>query len=312
LRLTIVLKAAFTVTALAILLWSVEVRALAGALSLGRPLWLPALAVATVLLLFTDARLHAAVMRREGYALGVGASMLYAVVGWFFSQLTPSVIGVDAFRAVQMRHTGVPTGQAVRFALTARLSAAAGLVVVILAGLPLALGYAADPVLRLSLVATALGATAGGGLLVLYGRLGAGLLPARWPLAEPIHRLAGDLAGATTGPGAGWVWTYSIGQHAARLAVLFALAAMMDLTAPFAVLLAFAPLALLIAMIPISIGMWGLREAAFVVLLGVGGMTAADALALSIAFGVLRLAVGALGGIIYALAPAAAYAAESP
>ncbi len=59
------------------------------------------------------------------------------------------------------------------------------------------------------------------------------------------------------------------------------------------------PLALIIMMIPISINGIGLREGAFTVLLGIYGVSVAEALAFSWTFYALTLVQGVLGGIVY-------------
>ena len=55
------------------------------------------------------------------------------------------------------------------------------------------------------------------------------------------------------------------------------------------------PVVFLVAMIPISIAGWGLREGAFVVAFGLFGVSSADALAVSVTFGI---------AVLFAYAPA--------
>ena len=52
-------------------------------------------------------------------------------------------------------------------------------------------------------------------------------------------------------------------------------------------------------MLPVSFGGWGVREAALVYFLRTAGVSAEAALTLSIAFGLLRMLVGAVGGIVW-------------
>ena len=54
-------------------------------------------------------------------------------------------------------------------------------------------------------------------------------------------------------------------------------------------------------MLPLSFGGWGVREAALVYFLQATGASGEAALTLSIAFGLLRLVLGALGGIAWVL-----------
>ena len=83
--------------------------------------------------------------------------------------------------------------------------------------------------------------------------------------------------------------------------MLACLAAGLGLAIPVATLFALTPAALLIAMAPVSFGGWGARELTFVYLLGTAGVGAESALSLSIAFGLLRVVVGAIGGVTWAL-----------
>jgi hypothetical protein len=58
---------------------------------------------------------------------------------------------------------------------------------------------------------------------------------------------------------------------------------------------------MLISMVPISIAGWGVREGAMVSAFGLVGLRAADALAMSIVFGLIVSLVGVPGGVIWAL-----------
>ena len=58
-------------------------------------------------------------------------------------------------------------------------------------------------------------------------------------------------------------------------------------------------LSVVIAMVPVSFGGWGVRELSFVYLLGTAGVPAEAALSLSITFGLLRMIIGAVGGLIW-------------
>ena len=53
--------------------------------------------------------------------------------------------------------------------------------------------------------------------------------------------------------------------------------------------------------VTMSIGGWGVRELTFVYFLGAAGVTAEAALSLSVAFGLLRMVVGVIGGIAWVL-----------
>jgi hypothetical protein len=65
--------------------------------------------------------------------------------------------------------------------------------------------------------------------------------------------------------------------------------------------LAVLPAVLLISSVPISIAGWGVREGSMVVGLGLLGVGNSDAALVSIFFGVLLLAFGLLGGLVWLL-----------
>jgi uncharacterized membrane protein YbhN (UPF0104 family) len=56
---------------------------------------------------------------------------------------------------------------------------------------------------------------------------------------------------------------------------------------------------MLVTMAPISFAGWGVREGAMIVGLGLAGIAAADALAVSVAFGLLQVVLGVPGGVLW-------------
>ena len=111
-----------------------------------------------------------------------------------------------------------------------------------------------------------------------------------------LGRLSDDLR-RTLPAGTAVLLIPSCGLLAAILAGLAACGLALGL-APGAWLLCAAPLALLAASIPVSLGGWGLREGSLVALLPLFGPSTADALALSLLFG-LAFLVGALPGLVF-------------
>lgn len=268
-----------------------------------KPAWL-AVSLALVLAMTAlDALAFCIVMRILGHRVRVGTSLLYSLVSWFFSNFAPSTLGGDIFRTVQMQRLGAPLGKALRSVLTARMMSFAALVPVILLGLPVALNVVDNDAERMTLILiAALGAAA---LLAIYCSFL--FLPrfrslVRGSLASRFAMLAVDFRQVNrAGWDTLWCWMIASGQHMARVAVLAALAVSLQLGIPFSILFALLPAALLVAMIPISLGSWGLREASFVIFLGGAGIAPEAALSLSIAFGLLRIVVGGLGGLTWLL-----------
>ena len=73
----------------------------------------------------------------------------------------------------------------------------------------------------------------------------------------------------------------------------------LDLEVTFLDCLVLVPPVLLIMTIPISIGGWGVREGAMVALFGLIGVPGHGALALSVMFGLVGIAVAVPGGIVW-------------
>jgi uncharacterized membrane protein YbhN (UPF0104 family) len=68
--------------------------------------------------------------------------------------------------------------------------------------------------------------------------------------------------------------------------------------APLSAFLLLAPLVTLVTTVPISVGGWGVREGAMVTALGLVNIQPSVALAVSIQFGLIMLAVGLPGGVL--------------
>lgn len=297
------LAAKFSVTALLFWIMSdwIDLRQLWSILAEARPGWAAFSLVLVGAMIASDALLYCTVMHVLGHHVPVRASLLYCLVGWFFSNITPSGLGADVFRALQMRRLGAAIGTALRSVVAMRLLSFGALVVVILAGMPLALDRIDMGGARTAVV---LAGCAGSVALVGIYLIGA-LAPRysvveRLPLAPKLLVVAYDFHHLVrAGPASAAGWTLALTQHLLRVGVLAALAASLSINVSTTTLFALTPVALLFAMIPISLGSWGLRETAFVFFLGAAGVVAEEALSLSIAFGLLRILVGMLGGIVW-------------
>ena len=299
------LKLALKCAVTALLLWVVFRKVDIGAVSVVmaglNPMWALGAVLLTALIIIFDATLLSGVIRLFSHRMPFGTAMLYSLVGWFFSNVAPSTVGGDIFRGVQLSRVGVPVGTAVRVVLSVRVLSFVTLVGVIAAGFPIALGllHQHRDVLLLGIVlAGGIGAIAG---LFVLAHLPANLrLLDRWSYGRKMMTVADDfrLLLLPT-PVNFWAWLSALAQHILRVGVLWCLATGLGLGIPFATLFAFTTAALLMAMVPISFGGWGVREIAFVYLLGAAGVGAEAALSLSIAFGLLRVLLGVVGGIVW-------------
>lgn len=295
------LKVAVAALILVIIASRVDFAAVVGLMAGADPLWLAASILASLLIIVADAAFWAGSMKPAGLVMKFRTALLFGIIGWFFVNIAPSTVGADIFRAAQMRAAGATTTRSIRLVAAARLMSLAALIAVIGFGLPYAFSAFEAPRDRLALAAIfalALGAFAG---LLIGGPLIA-KAPARFrrgPLA-----FAGELSADTrtllgkTSP-AGWF--YLIVQHLLRTATVLCIAAALGVAFDPIALFVLLPPAFLAAMIPISFGGWGVREASFVYFLGVAGVAAPTALAISIMFGLTRIAIGAAGGLIWVM-----------
>lgn len=265
--------------------------------------WAFAALLLTGFLILSDAMLLGAVMRILGSRVPRRTAFLYSLVGWFFSNVAPSTVGGDIFRGIQLSRVGTPVGAAVRVILSIRLLSLATLVIVMLAGFPIAVGLV-DERRDILVLACILGvAITALTLILMLARFGlrSSALD-RWRYFEKLKNASSSfralLAPSTQTSGA---WLAALSQHLLRVGVLASLAAALGLDISVAAIFALTPAALLVAMVPMSIGGWGVRELTFVYFLGTAGVSAEAALSLSVAFGLLRIFVGAIGGAAWAL-----------
>lgn len=300
-------KLAIKCLATAVLLWAafrtVDVGAVAALLARLSPIWAGAALLLTALIILSDAVLLARVMRMFGRRVTAATALLYSLVGWFFSNLAPSTVGGDIFRGIQLSRVGTPVGAAVRVVLSIRLLSLATLIVVMSLGLPIAFGLVEHRRDSLLLAGTVLIASAVLAAIYLFARLRPRIpVLRRGPLFQKLDTVSTDFRGLFV-PNAhvAGAWISAAAQHLLRVGVLAALAAGLGLDIPIGTLFALTPAALLVAMVPISFGGWGVRELTFVYFLGIAGVSAEAALSLSVAFGLLRIFVGAIGGAAWAL-----------
>jgi uncharacterized protein (TIRG00374 family) len=237
-----------------------------------------------------------------------GESWRLVLIGLFFNQVLPSSIGGDAVRVWLLTRGGSRLRTAFLSVVADRIFAL-GAVILCMAGfLPLVVhGPAKWPVILL----TGAGALGIAALFVLPHALGilTRALPDRLYQAagrvlsrgfDLLHEFAAVLRlilrARPEGPSViaisvvnqlvlGWI-VYFIAR---RLHVEIGLLTVIALFSP----------ALLLSMMPISLGGWGVREAALVWLLGTANVPQDASLAISLLFGILTTAASLVGGVIW-------------
>jgi uncharacterized membrane protein YbhN (UPF0104 family) len=289
------LKVALSALLLGFLIHSVDFARLAAILKAADP-WLAGLAVVVLLAVpAVSIPRWRAILACLGHVLPTSVVARALYIGAFFNQVLPSSIGGDAWRIWFCIRAGVPVGAATNSVLIERL---VGLLAVLLCfgvTFPLLMGRVGDHPVRWLLWLMLAGCLAGV-LGLAFLALAARSLD-RFRLLQPLASLG--LALSTVARSSQvplLLWTGVLGQLVAIVAFF---AASRSVGAPLSFVDCAVTLApgLLVALVPVSLGGWGVREGAFVVLLGFYGVAPEQSLIVSVLFGI-ALFLASLPGLV--------------
>jgi len=234
----------------------------------------------------------------EGGLLAPVTALRSVFQGLFFNQALPSVVGGDALRVLHATQAGIGAGPAVRSVVLDRIAGMGALVFLAALSQPMFLA-------RVDSVA-ARGVTLGVvtlGIAGVVAILALASLPMDWRRFRPIAAtvtLSRTARHICTRPALlVSVMGLSLAGHVLFLAGVICLAAGLGLRIDIAGCLAVVPVALLLAMAPISIAGWGVRDGVMVTGLGLLGVDADGALALSVLMGLVVLASSLPGGVAW-------------
>lgn len=225
-------------------------------------------------------------------------AVVLTLIGLFFNQFLVSTIGGDAVRGWGAHLRGMSVRNAFVSVALDRMTGLASLALLVALGLPFLVplieeravvgGIALSVALILVVIA----------LFPFLDRV-LGRLP-QVRVVRVLASIAADVRSTLVKPRlAGSVVALSLVAH--FLNVLIAVVISSALGEPLSLLAAFAviPTVTLIAALPISIAGWGVREGAMVVVAGFVGMSAETAVVLSLLMGLLNLAAGLPGGLLW-------------
>jgi glycosyltransferase 2 family protein len=225
------------------------------------------------------------------------------LIGFFFNQTLPTSFGGDAVRIAMVRRYCPSLSRAIAGVLLDRIIALVALVVIIAISLPFLPSLIANPALVWSLIVIVAICAGGIGFVMLFGAASERLL-SRTPIVKSVGFLIGDFRRTLSAPRRTPAITiYAVIIHLLTCVAIFLLARAMNVPLGMLECLLLVPAIILISALPISFAGWGVREGAMVYLLGHLGVTGADALAISIAFGLMLVALGVPGGLIWLLKP---------
>lgn len=221
-------------------------------------------------------------------------------LGLFFNQLLPSSVGGDAVRGLCLMREGFSLGRASVAVLVDRMMGMAGLVLLVIAALPLSLQYLPKGNVRTGVLAVAGVAVAGIILVALLDRITGRLV--EWRIARGMTALSREARALLSGRGPGLAVTgISVSIQILSIVSVAILAAAAEIEAAYLALVLVLPLATLLMTVPVSVAGWGVREGVMVIGLGYAGISADQALALSILYGLLLLVVALPGGFVWLL-----------
>jgi uncharacterized membrane protein YbhN (UPF0104 family) len=227
-----------------------------------------------------------ATMCLQGKVLRFSLVLRLFFVGMFFNQTLSTTLGGDAARVVLLRTRG--TRMVVSSIVLERASGLLALIVLLPFAALLAPG--ALPVAGLAVLAA-----------VLVGLIAFGprLRSARWRWVAAAGRHLGDARAILLTPAGLPILALSLAIHIGGGLAVYGLALASGAALDLLVCVTLVPPVLLLATLPVSFGGWGVREAALIGLLAPFGVAAGQALGLSIALGLLVMAAGLPGGVLW-------------
>jgi uncharacterized membrane protein YbhN (UPF0104 family) len=221
-----------------------------------------------------------------------------ALCGFFFEQVTIGFVGGDAIRLWSLKRTAVPFGLAVQALLLDRTIGFASIVFLSLLGMH-ALLPLVDEAVRSVIVGTLV-------VVVVAGCIGTASVFAlarssRLPRLTAFWQRLGPRGKWANGAALAIVFFLAIATHLFNVLVLWMLGESLGLTMTLYQWFIVAPTVLLISMLPISVGGWGIREGAMVVILHGFGIPTEDAILPSILFGTCAALATLPGGMFWVL-----------
>lgn len=250
------------------------------------------------------------ILRYLGFPIPVRRALALNLAGFFIGQALPTSIGGDAWRIWRLRSDGCGVGLAAKSVVLDRIVALFALLVVTVAAMPWLLAEIETEGLRLALQI----GTATGGLLLVVGLVSDRLVGrrfGRW--SAMIARLAWEMRALTVSSRGGLALVaLSVAVHATVGVIIHAIARGFGMDIGLVDCIILMPPITLVAGLPFSLAGWGVREGAMIAMFGLIGVGAADALLLSVVFGLLLIMVSLPGALVLLFARSGANVADRP
>ena len=220
--------------------------------------------------------------------------------GLFFNQAMPSSVGGDVIRGYYLKKQGMTLGRATLGVLMDRLFGMVGLVLLVLASLPLSFELINNPIARIGVLLIASGISFTLLLVFFTDKLPGNF--SHFRVIKGFYLLSQDGRHCISKNYNGLIIIIiSILIHLISVVTVMTMAIGLGINVEWSGFLLIIPLVTLMMVVPISIAGWGVREGVMVVGFGYLGVAPEAALALSILYGLLMLVVALPGGVVWAL-----------
>jgi uncharacterized protein (TIRG00374 family) len=219
-------------------------------------------------------------------------------VSIFFNSYVPGGIGGDVVRAWLSYRSNINAKTAITSVIIDRVAALVGVAVLVLLTAPSFLAKTGVSTTMLVPILLSMAGLVGVAIAVQFERL-----PARWLTYLParlLHDFSGSLRIAFLQPLTvlPLVAVAVLGQIALGVAT-YAMAVSLHIDVSLLECIVLMQPVALVANLPISVGGWGVRETAMIMLFGLVGVPASASLALSVQLGLLLLVVALPGGLLW-------------
>lgn len=240
------------------------------------------------------------ITRAIGKSLRFADAFRIVLIGLFFNQILPSSIGGDAIRIWRTYRLGLGLVPAAHSVMLDRLTALLALILMAGVGLPVIFTLLGDRPERWGVPLLVAGGLGAFGALLLFDRVSGRFMA--WRPLRAMAELSVDarrvLLRLTCALPA---LAISVCIHTCVALTVYIIARSMGLSVQVLDCVILVQPVMLFSMIPISIAGWGVREGAMLTAFSFVGVGADEAFALSVLFGLVIMATGIPGGILWLL-----------
>ncbi|MBC7263242.1 MAG: flippase-like domain-containing protein [Chloroflexi bacterium] len=237
----------------------------------------------------------------QGVHVSLGRLTVLYFIGGFFNSLLPSTVGGDVVKMYMLASEKGETISAATSVVMDRVTGIVMLFAIALVSLPFAYRLV-SPEIRLTVIA--FWAIVLGGVWLLRHRKAWANISRRWALirrvleTQQVQRIVASME-AYDGQTIVRALAIALLFNATLIVVRYLIALAMDVRIHLFYFLIFVPIINLVAMLPISLNGLGVREVAYVYLFGQAGVSTAASIAMSLAFYVMRMIGGLIGGLLH-------------